>query len=69
MNSSETIENITKSLEDMIEGCEQLDFPQIRHDFSDTKIYWRKPSEKPSEKISVEASVEASEKASGPETS
>jgi hypothetical protein len=27
---------------EMIDGCDHIDFPQIRHDFSDTKIYWRK---------------------------
>lgn len=40
-DTSDTIEDVAKSLEDMVDGCEQLDFPQIRHDFSDTKIYWR----------------------------
>ncbi len=64
VSSSETIENITKSLEDMIEGCEQLDFPQIRHDFSDTKMYWRNTSNKPSENASVETSEKPSEKTS-----
>jgi len=29
----------------MVKDCEEIDFPQIRHDFSDTKIYWRKTSE------------------------
>ncbi|KAE9364922.1 hypothetical protein N431DRAFT_386858 [Stipitochalara longipes BDJ] len=42
--SSEKLEGITKALEEMVEGCEVLDFPQVRHDFSDTKIYWRKTS-------------------------
>jgi hypothetical protein len=40
----ETAEAIAKSLEAMIEGCEVLEFPQVRHDFSDTMIYWRKTS-------------------------
>lgn len=31
-----------KSLEEMVEGCDELPFPQVRQDFSDTKIYWRK---------------------------
>jgi hypothetical protein len=34
-----------KSLERMVGGCEVADFPQVRHDFSDTKIYWRKGAE------------------------
>ena len=38
-------EATAKSLEGMIEGCEVVDFPQVRHDFSDTKIYWRKGAE------------------------
>jgi hypothetical protein len=42
---SETTETIAKSLEDMVRDCESLDFPQVRHDFSDTKIYWRKGEE------------------------
>ncbi|EPQ65338.1 Bgt-2956 [Blumeria graminis f. sp. tritici] len=29
-------------LDNMVEECEAIDFPQIRYDFSDTKIYWRK---------------------------
>jgi len=33
---------ITQELEDMVSGCEVWEFPQTRHDFSDTKIYWRK---------------------------
>jgi hypothetical protein len=39
---SETTETIAKSLEELVEGCDEMDFPQVRHDFSDTKIYWRK---------------------------
>ena len=42
---NETTENIAKSLEDMVTDCEIIDFPQVRHDFSDTKIYWRKGAE------------------------
>jgi len=38
--SQETAE-IVKGLEDMVKGCEESSFPQLRHDFSDTKIYWR----------------------------
>jgi hypothetical protein len=38
-------EATAKSLESMVEGCEVVDFPQVRHDFSDTKIYWRKGAE------------------------
>lgn len=33
---------IKESLEELVEGCQSFDFPQVRHDFSDTKIYWRK---------------------------
>ncbi|PMD14308.1 hypothetical protein NA56DRAFT_711127 [Hyaloscypha hepaticicola] len=40
--SKETTEAAKKSLEEMVEGCEVLEFPQVRHDFSDTKIYWRR---------------------------
>jgi len=28
-----------------VDDCERSEFPQIRHDFSDTKIYWRKTGE------------------------
>lgn len=38
---SEKMSNIAKRLEDMVKDCDSLDFPQIRQDFSDTKIYWR----------------------------
>jgi hypothetical protein len=38
-------EATAKRLESMVEGCEVVDFPQVRHDFSDTKIYWRKGAE------------------------
>ena len=38
-------EATAKSLESMVEGYEVVDFPQVRHDFSDTKIYWRKGAE------------------------
>jgi hypothetical protein len=41
-NRSGDAEATAKSLESMVEGCEVVDFPQVRHDFSDTKIYWRK---------------------------
>ncbi|KAL3422684.1 sensitivity to red light reduced-srr1 [Phlyctema vagabunda] len=33
------------ALETLVEGCEELDFPQLRHDFSDTKLYWRSDKE------------------------
>jgi hypothetical protein len=42
---SETTVSIAKSLEEMVKECENIDFPQVRHDFSDTKIYWRKIEE------------------------
>jgi hypothetical protein len=29
----------------MVRDCEEIDFPQVRHDFSDTKIYWRKTAD------------------------
>ena len=41
--------SIAKSLENMVTDYHSLDFPQIRQDFSDTKIYWRKGSGPPSE--------------------
>lgn len=41
-NLLESTEIIMKSLENMVKDCEVIDFPQVRHDFSDTKIYWRK---------------------------
>jgi hypothetical protein len=31
----------------MVKDCEDINFPQVRHDFSDTKIYWRKSAEAP----------------------
>lgn len=37
-----TDEELKGVLEEMVKDCELLDFPQVRHDFSDTKIYWRK---------------------------
>lgn len=33
---------IGKSLDEMVKDCDVLDFPQVRQDFSDTKIYWMK---------------------------
>ena len=33
------------ALVEMVKQYEATDFPQIRHDFSDTKIYWRKNEE------------------------
>jgi len=74
VSRSDTIEN---SLEDMVASCEQLDFPQIRHDFSDTKIYWRKTSQpvaietkaQPSEAYPVAASqLEEADKSKIPQT-
>lgn len=41
-NRSESADAIQAQLEAMVSGCEVLDFPQVRHDFSDTKIYWRR---------------------------
>ena len=38
---SETAEVTAKALEEMVKDYEAIDFPQVRHDFSDTKIYWR----------------------------
>jgi hypothetical protein len=26
----------------MVKDCHEIEFPQVRHDFSDTKIYWRR---------------------------
>ena len=42
---SESTEGVARSLEEMVRGCETIDFPQVRNDFSDTKIYWRKVGE------------------------
>jgi hypothetical protein len=41
---SEITNTVTGALERMVEDWDALDFPQLRHDFSDTKIYWRKTS-------------------------
>jgi hypothetical protein len=41
-NLSGAVDSTAQSLEEMIQGCGEGDFPQLRHDFSDTKIYWRK---------------------------
>ncbi|TGO37733.1 hypothetical protein BHYA_0090g00230 [Botrytis hyacinthi] len=38
LSKTETLE---QHLDDMIKDCEIINFPQLRHDFSDTKIYWR----------------------------
>lgn len=37
-----------------MKGCQVLDFPQVRHDFSDTKIYWRKGETSKPEDLKVE---------------
>lgn len=42
VNRSESADAIQAQLEEMVAGCEVLDFPQVRHDFSDTKVYWRR---------------------------
>lgn len=31
-----------KGMLEIVKDCQVFDFPQVRHDFSDTKIYWRK---------------------------
>jgi hypothetical protein len=41
MDRSEQADAIAENLKNVVKGCEELDFPQVRHDFSDTKIYWR----------------------------
>lgn len=79
-DTSETIEDVAKSLEDLVEGCEVLGFPQMRHDFSDTKIYWRKveeatekegaevlPKSEEEEKVDNAEKVEGAEKVDGSE--
>ncbi|QSZ35617.1 hypothetical protein DSL72_008487 [Monilinia vaccinii-corymbosi] len=38
---SDQSETLGQHLDDMIKGCEVMNFPQLRHDFSDTRIYWR----------------------------
>lgn len=36
---------IAENLKEMVKDCEEINFPQVRHDFSDTKIYWRKAAD------------------------
>ncbi|APA07912.1 hypothetical protein sscle_03g026820 [Sclerotinia sclerotiorum 1980 UF-70] len=38
---STSTETLGQHLDDMVKDCEVINFPQLRHDFSDTKIYWR----------------------------
>ncbi|RAL67598.1 hypothetical protein DID88_008351 [Monilinia fructigena] len=40
-NLTEKTETLAQHLDDMVKDCEITNFPQLRHDFSDTKIYWR----------------------------
>ncbi|KAI9651268.1 hypothetical protein NHQ30_001306 [Ciborinia camelliae] len=40
-NISTKAETLAQDLDDMVKDCEMINFPQLRHDFSDTKIYWR----------------------------
>ncbi|CCU77159.1 hypothetical protein BGHDH14_bgh02760 [Blumeria hordei DH14] len=42
MENSPDMTETALLLDEMVEECEAIDFPQIRYDFSDTKIYWRK---------------------------
>ncbi len=39
--TNEKPESIDEHLLSLIEDCEETPFPQLRHDFSDTMIYWR----------------------------
>lgn len=39
-----------KEIEELVEGCEHTEFPQLRHDFSDTLIYWRGDCKRPAVK-------------------
>ncbi|EHL00154.1 hypothetical protein M7I_3922 [Glarea lozoyensis 74030] len=43
--SSSISDSTIKILEVMVDGYEKMEFPQIRSDFSDTKIYWRRSSD------------------------
>ncbi|KAA8572589.1 hypothetical protein EYC84_003191 [Monilinia fructicola] len=43
-NLTEETETLAQHLDDMVKDCEIINFPQLRHDFSDTKIYWRSKS-------------------------
>lgn len=38
---------VNKTLKVMVDGYEKIPFPQIRSDFSDTIIYWRRDEEVP----------------------
>lgn len=60
LDRSETSEETTKIFEDMVEGYEKIDFPQLRHDFSDTKIYWRKTEDNSKVKPEVSSTAEQS---------
>ncbi|CZT12426.1 uncharacterized protein RAG0_16243 [Rhynchosporium agropyri] len=42
-------DTMAKELEKMVDGYEAIEFPQLRHDFSDTKIYLRPTSKGESE--------------------
>jgi hypothetical protein len=39
----------------MVKVCHEIDFPQVRHDFSDTKIYWRKDPDSVKEEVKAPA--------------
>lgn len=42
--SSEELSNKMEIIKRMVEDYQEIDFPQLRHDFSDTVIYWRQSS-------------------------
>jgi hypothetical protein len=35
----------------MVKDCHEIEFPQVRHDFSDTKIYWRRDPDSVKEEV------------------
>ncbi|RKF71635.1 hypothetical protein GcM1_250067 [Golovinomyces cichoracearum] len=42
--SSEELSNKMEIIKRMVEDYQEIDFPQLRYDFSDTVIYWRQSS-------------------------
>ncbi|KAH8821914.1 hypothetical protein F5884DRAFT_106048 [Xylogone sp. PMI_703] len=44
-STSEEAAGKASDFRDMVKDCEESNFPQVRHDFSDTKIYWRRNEE------------------------
>jgi hypothetical protein len=57
VDRSGTAGTIQKALEEMVEDCEVISFPQVRHDFSDTKIYWRKQNLRVDQALTEESAL------------